>query len=180
MGLPTEYILSQDRKSNVPFGKSQKRTQRFPQVFFSGDLGNCCELKDKLKVKDSAQPVFKKKQNVPFAALEQINKELDRLDQAGILSKTDFSEWAAPSVHVKKKSNQIQICADFSTGLNDALQYHLYPLPSPEESFNKLNIKNMQNLRGPLNEFLKKGKSRLWIPECQKSFEKIKKTPERL
>ena len=87
-------------------------------------------------MKDGAQPVFKKKRNVPFAALEQINKELDRLEQAGILSKTDFSKWAAPTVHVKKKSNQIQICADFSTGLNDALKNHHYPLPSLEEIFN--------------------------------------------
>ena len=33
----------------------------------------------------------------------------------------------------------------------------------------------MQNLRGPLNELLKKDKPGLWTPECQ---EKIKKTPE--
>ena len=54
-------------------------------------------------MKDGAQPVFKKKWNVPFAAQEQINKELDRLEQAGILSKTDFSEWVAPTVQVKKE-----------------------------------------------------------------------------
>ena len=112
--------------------------QRFPQVF-SGGLGKCSKLKAKLNVKDGAQPVFKKKLNVPFAALEQINKELDRLEQGGILSKTDFNEWVAPTVHVKKKSNQIRICADFSTGLNDALQDHHYPQPSAEEIFNKLN-----------------------------------------
>ena len=122
------------------------------------------------------KPVFKKNRNVPFATLEQINKELDRLEQAGILSKTNFSEWAAPTIHVKKKSNQIRIGADFYTGLNDALQDHHYPLPSLEEIFNKLNTKNMQNLRGPLNELLKKDKLWLWTPECQESFEKIKKT----
>ena len=37
-------------------------------------------------------------------------------------------------------------------------------------------IKNMQNLRGPLKELLKKDKPWLWTPECQESFEKIKKT----
>ena len=37
-------------------------------------------------------------------------------------------------------------------------------------------IKNMQNLRGPLNELLQKDKPWLWTPECQESFEKIKKT----
>ena len=115
---------------------------------------------------DGAQQVFKKKRNVLFAALEQINKELDSLEQAGILLKTNFSERAAPSVHVKKKSNQIRICADFSTGLNNALQDHHYPLPSPEEIFNKLNTKNMQNLRGPPNELLKKTTMVMdpWIP----------------
>ena len=34
----------------------------------------------------------------------------------------------------------------------------------------------MQNLRGPLNELLKKDKPWLWTPQCQESFEKIKKT----
>ena len=37
-------------------------------------------------------------------------------------------------------------------------------------------IKNMQNLRGPINELLKKDKPWLWTPECQESYEKIKKT----
>ena len=83
-------------------------------------------------MKGGAQLVFKNKRNVPFAALEQINKELYRLEQAGILSKTDFSEWEAPTVHVRKKSNQIRICADFSPELNDALQDHHYPLRSAE------------------------------------------------
>ena len=34
----------------------------------------------------------------------------------------------------------------------------------------------MQNFRGPINKLLKKNKPWLWIPECQESFEKIKKT----
>ena len=72
---------------------------------------------------------LKKKRNVPFAALEQINEELDRLEKAGILSKIVFSEQS-----VRKKSNQIRVCADFST-----LKDHHYPLPSPEEIFTKLN-----------------------------------------
>ena len=113
----------------------------------------------------------------PFRC-SKANQQRIRLEQAGILSKTDFSEWAAPTVHVKKKSNKIRICVDFSAGLNDALHDHHYPPPSPEEIFNKLNIKNMQNLKGPLNELLKKDQPWLWTPICQKTFKKIKKTPE--
>ena len=57
----------------------------------------------------------------------------------GILSKVEFSEWAAPTVYIRKKSQEIRVCADFSTGLNAALKDYHYPLPSPEEVFNKLN-----------------------------------------
>ena len=38
-----------------------------------------------------------------------------------------------------KKSNEIWVCADFSTGLNAALKEYHYPLPSPDEVFSKLN-----------------------------------------
>ena len=76
---------------------------------------------------------------MPFASLEKINKKLDRLVQTGILSKVEFSQWAAPSVYVKKKYNEILVCADFSTGLNAVLRDYHYPLPSPEEVFTKLN-----------------------------------------
>ena len=57
----------------------------------------------------------------------------------GILSKVEFSEWAAPTVYIRKKSKEIRVCADFSTGLNAALKDYHYPLPIPEEVFNKLN-----------------------------------------
>ena len=51
----------------------------------------------------------------------------------------EFSEWAAPTVYIRKKSKEIRVCADFSTGLNTALKDYHYPLPSPEENFDKLN-----------------------------------------
>ena len=79
------------------------------------------------------------KRNVPFTAVEKIGEELDRLEKAGILSKVISSERAAPTIYVRKKSNQIRICADFSTGFNAVLKDYHYPLPTPEVVFNKLN-----------------------------------------
>ena len=93
----------------------------------------------KLALHDNIQPVFKKKRNVPFASIEQINKELDRLEKTGILSKIEYNSWAAPTVYVKKKSKDIRVCADFSTGLNAALKDYHYPLPSPNEVFTKMS-----------------------------------------
>ena len=65
---------------------------------------------------EQVQPAFKKKRNVPFVSLEQINEELDRLIKTGVLSRLEYSEWAAPTVYVKKKSKEIRVCADFSIG----------------------------------------------------------------
>ena len=53
----------------------------------------------KFELQDNVQPMFKKKWNVPFASLEQINEELDRLVKTGVLSKLEYSEWAVPTVY---------------------------------------------------------------------------------
>ena len=110
----------------------------FPEVFSAG-LRKYTKVKAKFEVKENTHPIFRKKRNVPFAATEEINKELDRIVNMSILSKVEFSEWAAPTVYIRKKSKEIRVCADFSTGLNAALKDYHYPLPSPEEVFNKLN-----------------------------------------
>ena len=107
----------------------------FPEVFLAG-LGKCTKIKAKFELKENTRPIFRKKRNILFAVTEEINKELDRLMNMGILSKVEFSEWAALTVYGGKKS---KAGADFSTGLNVALKDYHYPLPSPEEVFNKLN-----------------------------------------
>ena len=68
---------------------------------FSAGLGKCTKIKAKFELKENTQPIFRKKRNVPFAANEEINKELDRLVNMGILSEVEFSEWAAPTVYKK-------------------------------------------------------------------------------
>ena len=83
----------------------------FPEVFSAG-LGNSTKIKAKFERKENTRPIFRKKRDVPFAATEEINKELDRLVNMGILSKVEFSEWAAPTVYIGKnlrKSGYAQI-----------------------------------------------------------------------
>ena len=111
---------------------------KFPQVF-SKALGICKKMEAKFEVKENAKPIFKRKRNVPFRVLEQIDKELEQLKNLGVISCIEFSEWAYPVVYVEKKNNKIRMCADFSTGLNDCLRDHTYTLPSPEDIFASLN-----------------------------------------
>ena len=62
---------------------------KFPHVCSEG-LGKCSKIK---ATQCSA----------PFAALERINKELDRLQNIGVISLVDYTDWSAPTVYVKKK-----------------------------------------------------------------------------
>ena len=68
-----------------------------------------------------------------------MNAELKRLVQQGVLKNVDYSNWAAPIVVVAKKNGSVRICADFKTGLKEALEMHQHPLPTPDEIFARLN-----------------------------------------
>ena len=74
----------------------------FPEVFSAG-LGKCTKIKAKFGRKENTRLIFRKKRNVPFATTEEINKELDRLVNMGMLSKVEFREWAATMVYIRKK-----------------------------------------------------------------------------
>ena len=119
--------------------KLKKELREAYPEFFSGGLGRCTKMLAKFELQNDIKPVLKKKRNVPFASLEQINEELDRLVRTGVLLKVEYSEWATPTVYVKKKSKEIHVCTDFSTGLNAALKDCHYHLPCPEDIFAKLN-----------------------------------------
>ncbi|CAO4386706.1 unnamed protein product [Caenorhabditis nigoni] len=106
---------------------------------FKPELGRCTKTKASLLLKPDAKPVFRKARPVPFAALPTVSEELDRLQQAGVISPVEHSEWAAPIVLVKKKNGSLRMCADFSTGLNDAIQLHQHPLPTADDIFVTLN-----------------------------------------
>ena len=118
--------------------KFKELTIKFPEIFFE-NLARCTKAKVTFKIKENIMLIFRPKRKVPFAAEASINKELDHLQQKGVLTKTNYSEWASPIIHVKKKNDKIKACTDFSTGLNDCLETYYYPLPSPEDILAKLS-----------------------------------------
>ena len=64
--------------------------KKFPQVFSEG-LGICKKTEAKFEVKENAKSIFKQKSNVSFG-------ELERLENLGVISRIEFSEWACPDV----------------------------------------------------------------------------------
>lgn len=58
---------------------------------------------------------------MPFAIREAIGRELDRLEQSGIIEKVDYAQWAAPIVPVPKEGGYFRICIDYKVTINEAL-----------------------------------------------------------
>ncbi|XP_058816915.1 uncharacterized protein K02A2.6-like [Topomyia yanbarensis] len=121
----------------VPSVTLQSLKSAYPTVF-RNELGLCTKTKVKLELIPGATPVFRAKRPVAYAVNSSVDNELDRLERAKIITPVDFSDWAAPIVVVRKTNGSVRICGDYSIGLNNALQPHQYPLPLPEEMFNKL------------------------------------------
>ncbi|XP_055605736.1 uncharacterized protein K02A2.6-like [Uranotaenia lowii] len=100
----------------------QQYKKAFPKVF-ANSLGHCTKSGVKLFLKPDARPVFKHKRQVSLMSIPKVEEELDRLENLGIISPVDFSQWAAPIVVVKQAGGKP----------------HNYPLPVPGDIFTKLN-----------------------------------------
>ncbi|KYN14206.1 Uncharacterized protein K02A2.6 [Trachymyrmex cornetzi] len=69
----------------------------------SEEFAHIGKFKAKLRLKPEAKPIFIKNRTVPFKILEKVEKELERMVDAGILEKVETSRWATPIVPVLKK-----------------------------------------------------------------------------
>ncbi len=105
---------------------------------FKDEMGYCSKLEAKVHLKPDAEPKFFKPRPVPYSMQEKVGKELDRLEKNGIIEKIDFSDWAAPTVDVIKPSGALRMCADFKVTINPQINVDQYPLPTPEDLFNRL------------------------------------------
>ena len=76
---------------------------------FKVELGTMKGYTAKLGVDPNAKPVFCKARPVPFALRDWLDKELDRLEQSGIIAPIQYAEWAAPIVPGVKSDQSIRL-----------------------------------------------------------------------
>ncbi|KIH57433.1 reverse transcriptase [Ancylostoma duodenale] len=125
-------------KADQNGGAAMRLKKTYSRVFEKA-LGLCTKEKANLQLMGDVRPVFKACRPVPHAAVEAVERELDRLLEMGVITPVTHSEWAAPIVCVRKSNGKSRVCADFSTGLNRALESFDYPFPVPEDIFATLN-----------------------------------------
>ena len=62
-----------------------------------------------------------------------VGRELDRLEEAGVIRKVNHATWAAPLVPVPKNDGTLRLCGDFKVTINPVLLVDQYPLPKPAD-----------------------------------------------
>ena len=106
---------------------------------FEGNLGKVKGVTAKIHVDPDATPRFFKARSVPFALQRKVEKELDRLQEQGIIEPVQFSEWAAPIVPVMKQDGSIRICGDYKVTINRVAKLDKYPIPKIDDMFTSLS-----------------------------------------
>lgn len=81
---------------------------------------------------------FFKPRSVPYAMKYKVEKELERLQQLGVIESIQFSNWAAPIVPVLKEDGTVRICGDYKLTINQAAKVETYTIPRVEDLFSML------------------------------------------
>lgn len=66
-----------------------------------------------IQPKPTSKPVYHKSRPVPYSSLLDVEREYDRLVDAGVLYPVTKSEWAFPAVHVRKAQGSVRVCGDY-------------------------------------------------------------------
>ncbi|XP_075159734.1 uncharacterized protein K02A2.6 isoform X1 [Haematobia irritans] len=108
--------------------------KKFSKVF-SSTMGRITGYQARLPLTPGAVPKIFKPRKVPFSLMQQVEDELERLVQEGLLKPVSASDWATPIVVVPKKDTQVRLCGDYKITINPVLKVDEYPLPSVDELF---------------------------------------------
>ena len=102
---------------------------------FSESPGTIKQFKAEIQCKEGSVPRFFKPRPVPYALRDKVAEQLHKLEKAGVLTKIDRSDWAAPIVVVPKQDKAIRICGDYKVTVNQVIEQEVYPLPTADDLF---------------------------------------------
>ena len=84
----------------------------------------------------NSPPKYQPARHIPFAAREEIARQLHQMQQQGIISPSS-SPWASPVVLVRKKDGTLRFCIDFRQ-LNAVTKADVFPLPRIDDLLDQL------------------------------------------
>ncbi|XP_043287520.1 uncharacterized protein K02A2.6-like [Venturia canescens] len=106
---------------------------------FDGKLGKYKYEKIKIKLQQDVAPKFFKPRPVPLAMKKQLEEELKRLENEGVISLKSVNAWGTPLVPILKPDGKIRVCADYKLTVNQHIEDIRHPFPRIEEIFAALS-----------------------------------------
>ena len=86
-----------------------------------------------IKLRNDVQPVKNPPRTIPHKLRDEIQKELQRMEQLGVIARVNEpTEWVNSMTYVRKPSGAVRICLD-PRNLNEAIQREHYPMPTFEQ-----------------------------------------------
>ena len=98
------------------------------EELFDGTLGDFKTEPVSFRLKDGATPYHGRAYPVPQKQLKMFRKEVDRLEEIGVLKRQPASEWASPSFPIPKKDKTVRFLTDFRE-VNKRIIRTPFPIP---------------------------------------------------
>ena len=95
-------------------------------------------IKAYLEAEQNAVPIFIKPYPVPYQMWRKLDAEYKCLKDTGILEPVRYAQWASLAVPVLKLDRLVRVCGAYKVTLNKSLRKEVYPLPTPDDLFRKL------------------------------------------
>ena len=112
--------------------------QMFPKVF-SNDFSSPIEGFEADLVIKNERPIFKKAYTVPLRLKDKVLDHLTSLENSGIITPIQASEYASPVIALIKKDNDIRLVVDCKASINKIIVPNTYPLPLAQDIFATLS-----------------------------------------
>ena len=98
-------------------------------------LGEVKNVSHQITIKQDVKPFACPPRRLPPALVQEVQNELDRLVEDGVIRKIEEpTSWSSPLVVAKKPNNKLRICMDLRR-LNKAIQRPNFEIPNPEDIF---------------------------------------------
>ena len=108
------------------------------QLLFDGKLGLARVPPIALQLKPAARPHQGRPYPIPQAHYSIVKKEIERLEQLGVLRRTSPTGWASPSFIIPKKNGEVRVVTDYRE-VNKRLERRPYPLPTISELLHRID-----------------------------------------
>ena len=135
----SQFGFTVEKVHNLTHSNPLKEALQKHSAVFTEELGCMQGVQVKLQVNPQARPTFHRPRKVPYALKQKVEEELRKLQEMGVISPIQHSDWAAPIVPVLKRNGSLRICGDYKTTVNKGLLIETHPLPRVDDLFANLS-----------------------------------------